>query len=473
MEEREKTISECNGEPGPLVGERLAAVTAGSYLPNQAIIRLGRDTSFWSEDSEPTVAKLAVFVHEYMHFLHNYSTIAGIYDFIAHLRFLRLFINTVDQDGRSRGSTVLDEVGQKEFHGVVAWKKHISGDSAPRYDKAVHRSKVELLFVSTSLSKALLELGTQSIPLHQADIRFNVTSSSGVTDQTVVRLGSHILMESLAWEVEKSIYRSSAIDVSNMTPSQFPYQLGRIIFEGISGRQIGGDVLAKLIVLALQTSDPGDSFLAISSAYAACDPNKEDAEILAQFERMSMQHAHAVIEHLCCDGLDMEVTPFASRGYAGRGIVTMTEWCKKYLRLREEKPFFELDVLFNGVNVDSLKDLLSSHPPCPIVQSTGSSIEDIQILNFAEEAVNEEELGAAQGLLQFAGSHFLADKILPTASTQRGPCRFFGACQSNFTKTNPKSCQNTPWESFSPNSEFACWYSQGISAARGYVVKDP
>lgn len=69
--------------------EHLNTTTLGSYTRNLAIIRLSRDASYWFEENEPTIDRLAVFIHEYVHYLHNFSTIAGIYDFIAQIRLAR------------------------------------------------------------------------------------------------------------------------------------------------------------------------------------------------------------------------------------------------------------------------------------------------------------------------------------------------------------------------------------------------
>ena len=91
------------------VSDYLHSRTLGTYKSNLALITLQREASFWIANNESTVEHWCMFAHEYAHFLHNFSTIAGLYDFVPHLRLMGLFVRTVDVNGTSHGTDALTE----------------------------------------------------------------------------------------------------------------------------------------------------------------------------------------------------------------------------------------------------------------------------------------------------------------------------------------------------------------------------
>jgi len=101
----------------------MAASAIAGYLPEKLIIRLGTEIrivdSTGSPVPFPTPAAFAVFMHEYMHYLHNISTVCGLSGFMNTLELWRLFRRTIDPMGFSVGSSQLDGATQEHLERLL------------------------------------------------------------------------------------------------------------------------------------------------------------------------------------------------------------------------------------------------------------------------------------------------------------------------------------------------------------------
>ena len=443
------------------------AAAAGTYLPNQAIIKLNRDASLLSDSGAEPAVKYAVFIHEYLHYLHNYSTIAGVYDFLGFLSSLHLFVSTVGVGGQSHGSDALALEDRATYTALSTWRKHLAGDVTAPFNAGMHKTDVQLALVDIVLSKSKIELWSKPVELHHVDIRCSVSSASAPQENVTVRLGSHILMESIAWEIEQLLYRTAGIDLKSMEPPLFPYKIGRLIFEEVSGRKLSNELMAKVLLIALQTSDPGDNFIMVARQFKASKSEDSDAATLQRITNDLLTLASANTEAICEHMISGVASRWQERGSAGRGIEAMAGWCKDLLRKRQKEPFFELDAVSLTSDFEAFMQLIIAYPPCPIVQSPGEKDGEVDVIIPPNSTVNPNDLGAAQGLFQFAYSHFAPETIVATAHARKGPCRFWGACKVGFALTSGEACQQRPWESFQSDRNGGCWYSEGILAGRG------
>jgi hypothetical protein len=452
-------------ESGHLITHLAAA--AGSYLPNQAIIKLSRDVSLFADGGASAIVKYAVFIHEYLHYLHNYSTIAGVYDFLGFLGSLNLFVTTVDVGGQSHGANALTVEDRVTYAAFVTLRKHLAGDVTAPFDARLHKTDVRLALADIVSSQSEIELWNRRVELRHVDIQCRVSSASAPQQTVSVRLGSYILMESIAWEIEQLLYVTGGIDPRTVEPPMFPYRTGRVIFEEVSGRILSSQMMAKVLLIALQTSDPGDSFVMIARQFKLSTSEDSDAAILQRITNDLLSLVSANIEAICEHMISSVASGWQERGSAGRGITAMAGWCKDLLRKRQKQPFFELDAVSLTSEFDVFMQLIRAYPPCPIVQSPGEKDGEVDVVVPPNSTVDPNDLGAAQGLFQFANSHFAPAEIVATAQAKKGACRFWGACKVGFALTSGEACQQRPWESFQSDCNGGCWYSEGMLAGRG------
>ncbi len=448
----------------PLI-EHLAAGVAGSYVPNLGIINLRRDVSIFNPENEETPLRFAVFMHEYAHYVHNFSTIAGIYGFVASLRRLKIFANTVDRTGKSHGIELLEAEGKREFRSVFAWQRHLQGDIQAPATQNLQRPDVAISVAAVTLEKSVLQLGPQEFPLTAVRVDYKAVAG-GEDELFTIRLGTLILTEGLAWEIEQMIYSAEGVDSGPLTPRPFPYRIGRMTMEAISGHRLSNRVMAQVFLLAMQTTDPGLTFVQICYKLREAISEPDVGPILRALTDEIMGRADVIGRNLSEGTLALEIAGLVQRGAAGRGLVALTDWCRRFLEKRREEPFFELDLLAPGADRVALSKALNELPPCPVAQERADG-EGVSLLVFGDNQHEPHELAVAQAMLHFANSHYANGSIVETSRAHVRPCPFHGSCDAMIARTSPEICQQRPWQAAHPESEQICWYGYGTLAISG------
>lgn len=451
--------------------EYLRAVTLGSYARNHSLIRLGRDASFWNPQNEPTLHRLAVFLHEYLHFTHNYSTVAGLYDFFVQLRLLRIYINTVDSEGRSHGERALSIEVQKEAHSLLMWRRHLRGSVVSDASNALRRAKLHPTLIGIQRSTSRLSIGPQTIEAHGVSAFFDVGGLGSGRAGIEVQIGSDVLMEGCAVETECLLYEktgASADEVRKQVPP-YPYLTARAIFEGVAGFSPTSGFLCRVCVLALQSTDPGDAFVQLAEACKMAGSKADESNLLGTFLSNSKDFFREIVHRIVEGSLHLEVEPFATRGPAGRGLQRMASWANDLFNRRLEDDFFELDAVEAAPDLGPLVAMLRSLPTCPIIQEI-DAVNTHELLYFSETEAPPEltgEIGAAQALFHLTDAHITTGIFSETAVAIRRACPFFKACRAPLSSTSPEICEHRPWESFSPTMGEGCWYGTGVACSRG------
>lgn len=454
--------------------EHLNTTTLGSYTRNLAIIRLSRDASYWFEENEPTIDRLAVFIHEYVHYLHNFSTIAGIYDFIAQIRLARCFMQSVGMNGRSRGISAISPEAVKLYEGTLVWQAHIRGDQKAPFNILLHGKNAIISFKTVGRSSSTIQVPNQDIPVYDAYVTLEISGGASQSETGTIKLGSSIIMEGLAWEVERLLYlreNGSTVELDNRVPFN-PYKLCRLIFESLTNTTPTSHTMAKVCLLALQASDPGDSFIEIASAIK--EKTTSNGSVEDALGRIVEESTNALKANLSkvLNFLAPEFDDFLNRGPVGVGLGRLGEDCKRYIALRAENPFFELELIDQGLARDDLLSLLRTFPSCPIIHNEGFAPQEksLFLLNESEPNPNDVAmLGAFQGFMQFAGQHI--DKhgtLAETSQLKNTKCLFYEFCGTPLAVNETQICQAMPWESFCmyQNAKESCWYAHGVAAAR-------
>src|SRR6266436_5318677 len=111
-----------------------STVLAG-YLPQAMIIRMSAALPVYDHSSNalqfPTPAASGVLFHEYIHFLHNISTISGGAAFINTVELWRCFRPTVRPDGASIGSGTLPADRLQHLRTLLSYLAATRRNNAP------------------------------------------------------------------------------------------------------------------------------------------------------------------------------------------------------------------------------------------------------------------------------------------------------------------------------------------------------
>ncbi|WOB11330.1 hypothetical protein [Piscinibacter gummiphilus] len=452
--------------------EYLRGVALGSYARNHSLIRLGRDASFWHPENEPTLHRFAVFVHEYLHFIHNYSTVVGLYDFFVQLRLVRLYCSTVDSEGKSHGERVLSSGEQEESRSVLAWRRHLRGSAGGNALNALRRAKAHPPLMRIESSDFQLVIGPQKIDAHHVSAIFDASELGVGLASIEIQLGGDVLMEGCAIEAECLLYEkfgASAGEVRKQLPA-YPYLTARAVFEGIAGFSPTSGFLCRVCVLALQSTDPGAAFVQLAEACKIADLSVRESDLIRIFLANSKDFFRSAVQLILEESLQREVAPFATRGLAGRGLQRMAGWANDLFNRRLEDEFFELGPVETMPDLVPMVAMLRSLPTCPVVQEIDTSTDSQELLYFSEIEVPVEltrEIGAAQALFHLTDAHTFNGVFSETPPAVSRACPFFKACRAPLATASPEICGRRPWESFSPAATEGCFYSAGVICSRG------
>jgi hypothetical protein len=457
----------------PILDKHLHSHCLGAYKNNLALIVLDRDTSFWSAANDPTLYRWCVFAHEYAHFLHNFSTVSGLYDFLAHLRLEGLFLRTVDAQGRSHGSDVLTADEKADFKVWLALKRHLSGDIKTPFDEDYHRGEVAIEIVDIARSQTSLVLSTQPFPLDVESVLVSMEVSSQTTERSKcsATFGAWHIREALAYEIEKAIQVANGAEATaqdSAVPS-YPYRFGRILFEFIARAVVDSKVFNRICLMALQSTDPGAAFIDIAREYRTRRVGEADDVTLRRLEDITLRTSQESAQNFIHRTLQPEFDRFIARGgHVGKAVATLGTMCLNYADLRSRDLFFELKLFEQPLNRDTLRNLIQSYPPCPIVHETGLGGAR-EFISLSAKEIPQEEIDALcvfQAFSQFMFAHIREDGFNQPSENALRRCIFFGACVANQAVERPEFCGTKPWMAFAPDNVDLCTYGAAVSESR-------
>lgn len=447
---------------------------AGHYKTNLALIALSRPYSFWHPNNESTLGRWCIFAHEYSHFLHNFSTVSGLLDLVTHLRLIRYFRNTVGTDGNSRGMAALNDEERAEVGKWLRWREHLRGTLRP-FDPGYHRTDVQIRINATRHSRETLNFSTQPhlpLPLENSYVSFAVWSQTTPPEECEVLFGSWHIMEALAYEIERTIFKVNEADVAliDARTDTYPYKLGRQLFQHLSKQWPAETVMTRLCLMALQSSDPGAAFIELATEFGKRPAGESDDVTLKRFEDITLREFRRTFAAFTHRTLQPEFNLFgSSTGPVATALATLSNMSQHYVELRATDHFFELNLFEHVLDRDHLRQLVQYYPPCPIVHEANfghpPEFFNLSLTELSGNAV--EALCAYQAFGHFMQSHLHSDGFSATAMCPARRCIFFGACAAPQATHAPHLCQTKPWSAFDPNDLTGCLYAAAVSAARG------
>jgi hypothetical protein len=370
---------------------------------------------------------------------------------------------------------VLDEQEKLDFGKWHSLRQHLSGMRYP-FDPDYHRREVQISITGNEKAPASLSFSTQtfSMDLESTQVSFEVWSASTPEERRTLIFGSWHIMEALAYEIERTIFKANGADVAALdsTVTTYPYKFGRLLFEHVARTIPSEAVFSRVCVMALQSTDPGASFIDMANVFRKRPLSEPDAVTLSRLERITLIELRQNVDTIITQTLKPEFERFAPRGAIGAALATLGEMACKYVDLRTKDLFFELSLFEQSLDRDTLRQLLQSYPPCPIVHDAKfdgiADLFNISLTELSPKAV--DALCVYQTFSQFMLAHLHPagfHKTSVRSPSQSSQCIFFGACAAYQATHAPELCQTQPWRSFLQNDGTMCLYAAGVSACRG------
>lgn len=445
----------------------LESSEAGVYSPNRAFIRLNKQSAFWKPEVSSSPTDYAVFLHEYTHYLHNFSTSAGISDFLYELRAAQYFLMTVGVDGTSAGLSDLEDAAQQEYSATQRLRGALRGNFKLPAHAAIHRTGIELEYVRHAITETTFHFPSQEVRVDLVELDLRVTSASAEPSVIKVSFGTMLLTEGVAFELE-CLYlerRHHDIRAYQKGVKPMPYMVARRVLEGMTGRYISHDLCIKACLLALQATDAGAHFFEIAGRLRDA-PDMES--VITRLAGETKQSLKSSLPRLAT-AVDESTDPFTGRSLIRAATGHLARTAIAYMTERTVDVFFELELVKSDPKSHELNAFLSRFPPCMIqVLDPGST--EPNALEFAipmkVDSAFVDSLAAYHSMMHFGLAHF-AQNLGSTDSLKPKACPFLSSCSLPLKLSRPDICEVKPWESFDPHSQTICWYAAGVAVARG------
>lgn len=451
----------------------MSASAIAGYLPEKLIIRLGTEIRIVDQNGSPvpfpTPAAFAVFMHEYMHYLHNISTVCGLSGFMNTLELWRLFRRTIDPTGFSVGSSQLD--GATQEHLVRLLHVLLAGRSVRQPSLLIVATPVSVEILSAALEDKVEDHRSALLSTFTCEVE--VTDDSGTAERCRIEIGIPEIMEAAAWLLERRLASALAPNAAESPVPVFPYKLVSALAEHLLPG-IPEDTILACILAAMQSSDPADGLQQILRiAKKATDEGRDPlnairnaaAEIVTTNESTLLQ---------CLSRIEAE---FAGNGIMAVAIRTILSAARDALARRRSNPFFEIELVDDlAARRLSIELLMTQLPSCAVLQrNTGPNHELQRDLLAAFRPLNgdssdpEDGLRVTHAVFDFMGRHTGTGALMATESLPQRQCPFYTCCNLPLRTVEPSTCLNSPWRAADWsgwNYQGRCWYGTAVQIAR-------
>lgn len=455
-----------------------------SYIPDLLLIKLPPQIAeglFRVDPHGKTLLDLSnwrlsgYLFHEWIHYVHNVSTLNGLYAFASMLNMWANFRHKIDSLGQSVDANRMTVYAESSVK-----RTHLYRKEAARYERNMSSVlRNTNAYIATFSVKVVTEPLPNQLLGHEGE-RFSVISCEAESpiNQAPIsfEVGTVEILEGIAFMLEEKLLIANGEFPADIRTA--PYKLLQSVAKHIVN-DIENDHVVAAAITALQTEDPP---LCLVRILREMNDIAVDAR-MAWLERQAKTYL-TTYKQLIVESIDMTSALFPCSEPMGDAVKELLSIVSSKITLRQEAPFFELLMLKQIKDSDSedRADLLGriiAEFTCPkILAISGFSNEKNakdQIYNWGNPSVSEEALFGAQKLhaaLHYMSLHLSDDGFFATsqitASQARKCCPFYSACGYSLRHEQPDLCAHRPWESLAipMDPRVACWYRAGVRATR-------
>lgn len=431
------------------------------YLPESMFIRLYvkvfHDDS--SLDRFPTASAYGFFFHEFLHFLHNVSTISGLAAFVNTIELWRCFRQTVEPGGFSRGS---GDTSDAHLETLLSWL------TAARLKG---RSKVTLRPASLAIRSVVTKehvCDSSGDLLNLLECEATVSDEHGRSESAVITIGTVELLECAAWLLEKRMVRALSPSEALLDVPVFPYR----VVEALAEHMIPGvdeETVVACVLAALQSADAPGALKEVLELARDTRATAGGPIPVLRNAVLAQMRANASTVEAMLQNLEREFDGTGIMAGAVRRIVTTAREC---LRRRMCNPFFEFEIIREVAGQKkSIADVIGTLPVCAVLQANPGDKNAVgrdMLLSLLPEE-DEAQLRTLHCVFDFVRRHRTTDDFRPTSDAARLECPFFTCCDLPLRKSEPAICGSTPWESADrpENGDGkGCWYALAVRITR-------
>lgn len=436
-----------------------------SYSPDRQIITFSEDMMVCPEGANSGLFQgpkiVSYFFHEWIHYLHNVSTIHGISAFSSFIGMWNAFRFTTDKFGFGSGKfngTSAELLRTQAYIEVLATtrrlaNKHLAGDaSIERYS-----------IISCA------PMGDVNGVQDHLDLTVEKSNEAGESVPYQMLFGPTEILESVAYLLESHLLIHAFEQEQSVAPV-FPYHALTLLAKHLAPKLNEKEVLICGLA-SLQSTFPAD---AVFNLLLECNKLKDSGEqIETRLKQLTINNleSHATQLRL---GLKEIYSMFPLDVGGARAVKATVSCMLKNLDLRLDNPFFELDLIEdikiagpNGFH-KLMDELMDKHGVCSCRQKRQGSTEIIGrdvLFNFAvagrDEKLNESRL-ILLASFDYLTAHMRRDGTFQPTTVVKRCCPFYTSCIESTRRDHPDDCKNMPWRAVTTRPDTLCIYAAGV-----------
>jgi hypothetical protein len=449
------------------------------YETHRFCIRLPAEASLLDETgsqrAELDPNTLGTFVHEYTHFTHNVSTLAGFAAYELMLHLLGCFSRALDNTGVCTPERLTPTLREDAATAARALFLLEGARNPPPHPSAPVRLRV------LSIAARTEQNGGIEIPCR--DVRWEITRRDTSIDHADLLAGAFLIEEGIAYLLENAVRRGRlAFDETwslESGPPLFPYVAYQTLCVALASN-ISPLAAIRIGLLALNFNRPGEALIRTLNHYKLLRDQGYDDPTACERLRVLIHPGLAEMSERARTENLVAVPPlFKDRGLLQDGIQQVQRWFSAGLAAREKDNWFDLGWC-SGASPDpvALSKMLRTSTPCDVIQERygpDSVPARDALISFSESRKDPHDrtLGgvrALQAQFDFMLGHLTTTGLVGTAQGGgRRCCPFFSVCVLQMRRNDPDTCAHHPWVLWNRNP--TCWYGAAVAGTLGKVVR--
>lgn len=467
------------------VDATLNSMQLGSYRPNTLLIKINSIADIdgdcvhceelaegevcpTGEDCgklvEPMPAALATHVHEYIHYLHNFTTYTGVMQFVVAAHYLRYFAWGVDGSGDfipeqvppeildtlKQISSVLDDIGGK------AW-------AVPRTPVKTRASLEWTISVDDVID-------AQRPPFSSITTVTGSVKSGALTEPFGFQVGHTFITEGIAYCVDREVRRMRGVEESELDKgvSVFPYLTFKPVIEHLMGREVSPAEEVAIGVCALMG-------FSLQSACAALRTQEDvPGHAVKLINSIATQRLNSISEKAFNQCMEWR-SEFSENDHLYSALSQFMSLIQKAYELRVVKPILEEEFFAKPLRRQRYQELIASMLDACVMQLKPGREAELRWEgsdDWAHDINTATNLGVLQASLHFVQLHLKRNnQVPPTKDVHPTRCPFSGSCEQE-KNMKDEICLERPWHSFRAlKGDKLCWYAAGVSILAGRKYK--
>jgi hypothetical protein len=447
------------------------SVAAASYLPECQVITLKEHFDAFADPNNvrgiQNADELGFFFHEWLHYLHNVSTVQGLSAFANQVGHWQNFRFTIGAEGLSQGSASLSPEMQAYVRQNMAYlvasrspkRNHLPGQIEP--------SRVRI----TAAAPVSTPIGETNASMTTIRCDAVIAQKDGYQQPISLEIGTHEILEGLAVLFETELVRRRGGTVAP-TPLA-PYRLLELLAKHVAPDLSLFDVTLCALG-ALQWSDaPGELLSMLAHGQQAHVDGASPTRALLD-KALSLLSATAKWREKTLADLEAR---FPVDDSLSRAVKQTVANFRMNFAARAQNPFFEWELVHEVAQDPSrMDDVIRRHGACAVIQRRPGDADAID-----RDLMFDIVTGPADPLLgfgwrkmhasfRFLTLHCTESGFAATRDLQLGErtkCPFYTACSYGVRKAHPEICAREPWKTLDVGDvNGACWYHAAVAVMR-------